>query len=336
MAGNYKSEILFAFTIAVALLIAYVARHVLLIIYVSILFAVVVTPLVTWVQKLKLGRWHPNQGVAIAMIVVAGAVILGLFGFFAIPPITSDMRQFARDWPEREDRVFEYLQRVPLLQDLDPGFLQDHAGQIAKQVVGFVPGVAGAVFAFASFLILTIYFILDGERAAAWLTSLFPKNRGDRLLHTLGRAKDRMRRWMTGQLLLMLILGTLSLAVYGALGLRYVTALAVFTGAANIVPVVGPVASIALAALVAAFDSWVKVVAVLAFYAIYQQLENAFLTPRIMKAAVGMPPLAVIVALVLGGELAGPVGALVAVPSAALVAVLADEYLVKPHAKSPA
>ncbi len=72
-----------------------------------------------------------------------------------------------------------------------------------------------------------------------------------------------------------------------------------------------------------------KVVAVLAFYAVYQQLENGFLTPRIMKATVDLPALAVVVALLIGGELAGLLGGLVAVPSAALIAVFVDEYLLQ-------
>ena len=69
----------------------------------------------------------------------------------------------------------------------------------------------------------------------------------------------------------------------------------------------------------------------LIFYLVFQQFESGFLTPRIMKSTLDLPPLAVIIALSIGGALAGILGALVAVPTAALVAVLADEYLVKPH-----
>jgi len=65
------------------------------------------------------------------------------------------------------------------------------------------------------------------------------------------------------------------------------------------------------------------------FYAVYQQLESAFLSPRIMKSTVDLSPLAVIIALVLGGTLAGVLGALVSVPTAALVSVFVEEYLVK-------
>jgi predicted PurR-regulated permease PerM len=133
------------------------------------------------------------------------------------------------------------------------------------------------------------------------------------------------------QAVLMLILGLCSLTVFWALKIKYFYALAVFAGLANIVPIIGPLASVVLASIVAAFDSWPKLLGVLIFYFVYQQLENGLLTPKIMGTTVDLPALAVIVALSLGGALAGVLGALVAVPTAALVAVFMDEYLVKPH-----
>jgi predicted PurR-regulated permease PerM len=84
-----------------------------------------------------------------------------------------------------------------------------------------------------------------------------------------------------------------------------------------------------LASTVAAFDSPHKLVGVLIFYAVYAQVESGFLSPRIMKSTVDLSPLAVIIALVLGGSLAGVLGALVSVPTAALISVFAEEYLVK-------
>jgi predicted PurR-regulated permease PerM len=95
--------------------------------------------------------------------------------------------------------------------------------------------------------------------------------------------------------------------------------------------------SLILTSVVAAFDSWTKLIGVLIFYLLYQQVENVFLTPRIMKATLNLPPLAVVVALSVGGAVAGIVGALVAVPTAALVQVFATEYLVKqPHTNDTA
>jgi predicted PurR-regulated permease PerM len=139
----------------------------------------------------------------------------------------------------------------------------------------------------------------------------------------------RAQKWLSGQVLLMLILGSSSALVFGLLHVNYFYALAVFAGLANFVPVLGPIATVILAGFVAALDSWMKVLGVLIFYLVYQQVENAYLTPRIMEAKVDLPAVAVVVALAIGGALAGVLGALVAVPSAAILATVVDRYLVK-------
>jgi predicted PurR-regulated permease PerM len=137
-----------------------------------------------------------------------------------------------------------------------------------------------------------------------------------------------MRGWLVGQAMLMLILGSSSAVAFGLLGVRYFYLLAVFAGVANIIPQLGPILTVVIAGLVAAIDSFPKFLGVVIFYLAYQQVENAFLTPRIMKRQEELSSTAVIVALLIGGELAGIPGALVSVPSAVLVAELIDEYLV--------
>jgi predicted PurR-regulated permease PerM len=100
-------------------------------------------------------------------------------------------------------------------------------------------------------------------------------------------------------------------------------------GLMNCIPIAGGVITILLVGLVAALDSWTKMAAVFLFYLIYVNIENAYLTPRIMRQSVNLMGLTVLIALIAGTELAGIVGALVAVPTAALIAVLLEEYLVQ-------
>jgi len=130
----------------------------------------------------------------------------------------------------------------------------------------------------------------------------------------------------------MLILGVVSTIVYLSLHVRYAYALGVLTGLLNIIPVLGAAVCIALALLVAAIDSWGRVLGIAIFYLIYLQVENSYLTPRIMKNRVGLPGLAILVALIIGSALEGVLGAMVSVPTAVLVAVLLDEYLVRKDA----
>jgi predicted PurR-regulated permease PerM len=117
--------------------------------------------------------------------------------------------------------------------------------------------------------------------------------------------------------------------VFGLLHIKYFYALSVFAGIANIIPIVGPIATVLLAGSVAAFQSWGKLLGVLIFYVVYQELEHAYLTPTIMRTTVNLPPLAVIIALAIGGALFGILGALIAVPTAAVLAVVVEQYLVQ-------
>jgi predicted PurR-regulated permease PerM len=109
---------------------------------------------------------------------------------------------------------------------------------------------------------------------------------------------------------------------------RYAYALGVIMGLFNIVPVAGALVSVSVVVLIAALDSWGRVAGVLIFYFIYLQIENTWLTPRIMRTQVDLAGLTILIALLIGSSLAGIIGAMVAVPTAVLVAVLLNEYAV--------
>jgi predicted PurR-regulated permease PerM len=304
------------------------------------LFAVVLMPAINGVRRLRIGRWRPNKGIAIAIIMVAGLALLTLFLAFAAPPIFHDAQGFIAAWPDHVPQIVNRVHRLPFTSRINAASLQRNLDRMASTIAGKLlmvsRSVAGGVFWFCIWLILTLYFIVDGERAFNWFLSLFPAAPRNRLKPTLLRAEARVQKWLLGQAALMLMMGSASALVFGILGVKYFYALAVFAGLVNIVPFVGPVTSVVLASLVAGIDSWTKLLGVLIFYFFYEQIEAGFLTPRIMKSTLDLPPLAVIIALSMGGALAGILGALVAVPTAALIAVLLDEYVVKPHREEDA
>ncbi len=329
MGPSHRADILFTFVLLLACVAVYLARDVLLLIYVSVLFAVVINPAVEAVRKIHFGHWWPGRGMAIFIIILLGIAALVLFSAVMLPPIFRDLQSFARDLPNRMAQLYERLHRVPLFDRLDPATLQEHATSAVGGAIGLFTGLAGGLFVFFSCLILTVYFILDGKRAFFWTMSLVPAGPRRKLQATLQKAERRVRHWLVGQAALMLILGVTSGVAFGLMHIKYFYALAVIGGVLNIVPILGPVVLVVLASLVAVFDSWAKLAGVLAFYLLYHEVETAYLTPKIMKYSVDLPPLAVVIALTVGGVLAGIVGALIAVPTAALVAVFAEEYLVK-------
>lgn len=330
-APRRRADILFTLAVLGAIYAAYIVRSVLLLIYVSALFAVVLSPVIQLIGRIHIGKWRPGHGIALLILIFGLATVLTLFLVFAIPPLFHDLRAMAAEWPHRLGEMSEKARTLPFLEAMDMTKIDDYIASASGGAFGFFTGLAGSVFGLITGIILTAYFIIDGERVFAWAITLMPIDQRERLSRTLLRAEDRLRHWLVGQLALMLSLGICVGVVFGLLHIRYYYILAVFAALTNIVPVVGALASLGFSCIVAAFDSWHKLLAVLIFYALYYQLENAFLTPRIMKTTVDLPPLGVITALMIGGALAGILGALVAVPTAALVAVLVDEYLIQKH-----
>jgi predicted PurR-regulated permease PerM len=327
-----RSDIVFTFALALACYLAWLIREVLVLLYVSALFAVVLTPLVRSTSGFRVGRFQPFKGTAIFLLLLIAAGALAAFGFLALPPVIRDLQGFAQEMPTRLPGLLEKLNNLPMAQHLDTADissrLQGFVSQAATYLLFSISDWAGKLFDLVMGFILTIYFILEGDHAYRWFLSFFPHERRERLDKALQRAEIRMGKWLLGQGSLMLILGVTSTIVYLSLHIRYAYALGVLTGLLNIVPVLGAAVCIALALLVAAIDSWGRVLGIAIFYVIYLQVENSYLTPRIMKNRVDLPGLAILVALVLGSALEGVLGALVSVPTAVLVAVLLDEYFV--------
>ena len=329
---DYRSDILFALGLILACGLAWLLREVLMLLYVSALFATVLTPVVRSTGRLRIGRWRPFKGYAVFFLLLAVAGALTGFGFLALPPVIHDMQDFAREMPTRLPLVLDRMRHIPFANNLNTDEItskvQDFVSNAATYLLLSIKNWAGALVNITMGFILTVYFILEGASAYVWFLSFVPPSRRNRLDNALQRARVRMDKWLVGQLSLMLILGLLSTAVYLILHIRYAFALGVLTGLLNIIPVLGAAICVGLALLVAAIDSWGRVLGVAIFYAIYLQVENSFLTPRIMRNSVGLPGLSILVALLIGSALAGVPGALVSVPTAVLVAVLMDEYLV--------
>jgi predicted PurR-regulated permease PerM len=327
-----RSDIVFAFSLAIACYLAWLIRDVLVLLYVSALFAVVLSPIVRTVSLLRLGRWQPFKGSAIFFLLLMGAGALTAFGFLALPPVLRDLQEFGKEMPARLPPLMERLKHVPLAQNVDTDELstrlQDYVSKAATFMLLSLRDWAGKLVDVIMGVFLTIYFILEGKHAYRWFLSFFEPEHRDRLDQTLQRAEIRMGKWLLGQGSLMLILGVASTIVYLSLHVRYAYALGVLTGLLNIIPVVGAAICIALALLVAAIDSWGRVLGIAIFYVVYLQVENSYLVPRIMKKRVDLPGLSILVALLIGSSLAGILGALVSVPTAVLVAVLLDEYLI--------
>lgn len=317
-----------------ALALAWRLRDVMVLIYVSALFAVVFTPVVNAIMLFELrGGRHISRGLAIAALLTIAFLLLALFLTLGLPPVIHDLHQFANDLPGRIPMIVDKLKRLPLADKLGVDEVANRAESALSATATYLfasfPSWIGRIFDILTAFVLCIYFMLEGDRAYAWIMSLIAVDKRLRLAVTLEKAEIRMSKWLFGQALLMLIMGVCSTITFGFLHVRYFFLLGVLMGLMNIVPIAGGIITILLVGAVAALDSWTKMAGVFIFYLIYVNVENAYLTPRIMRSSLDLMGLTVLIALIAGTALAGVVGALVAVPTAALIAVILDEYMVQ-------
>jgi predicted PurR-regulated permease PerM len=331
-----RGTVLFTFAVGIGLYLAWMLRDVLVVIYVSALFAVVLMPLVRSMMRLHIGQWHPSRGIAVLTMVLLTVGGFGVFLFVGLRPAFLDLRELVKRLPEEGPQFFGRMQQVPILRDIDTDALaskvQDFVTHSATYMVEFASDWAATGARVLAGLVLTGYFIVEGDDAYAWFLSLFPVERRLRLDQTLARASVRMGKWLLGQGTLMLILGVSSTIVFLLLRIRYAYALGVIMGLFNIIPVGGALITMSLVVLIAALDSWGRVAGVTIFFLVYLQVENTWLTPRVMRTHVDLAGLTILIALLIGTSLAGIVGAMVSVPTAVLVAVILKEYAVHDEA----
>ena len=290
-------------------------------------------PAINWIATLNLRGYKPSRGVAVVLLLFIAGVGFAIFFTLGLPPVVRDLRNFLTDLPARIPGFTARLRHVPMADKFGLSQIaakaENFAGALGAWVVNAVPGWLSHVFDIATTVFLCIYFILEGEHAYSFFLSLFPPPERARLDFTLRKAEIKMSKWLFGQGLLMLTMGCTFTIAFAIMHLRYFVLLGVLMGLFNIIPIAGAAITVSLALIVASLDSWGKVLAVLVFYLVYLNVENAVLTPRIMRSSVDLMGLTVLVALLIGTALAGIVGALVAVPTAALISVLLDEYAVQ-------
>jgi predicted PurR-regulated permease PerM len=192
-------------------------------------------------------------------------------------------------------------------------------------VVVAISGFVGGVFGLLTILILAFYLLLDSRQLFRHFISLVPKAERDRVEDASRRISSKVSAWLAGQLFLGAIIGTTAAIGLKLLGVPYFFVLALIAGLGEMIPVVGPILSAIPAVAVALTVSPATALFVGIFFLAQQQLENHILVPKIMEHQVGVRAGGVIMALLIGGSLLGIVGAILAVPTAAILQVIFQE-----------
>ena len=302
-------------------------RSVALVLVASLVLAIGLQPSIRWLENRGLRR-----GWALAAILLAGLILMIGLGLVLVPFLVDQISALVEELPAFVER----LQETPgivgsIAQSIDvtslAGGPQGQSGP-APAALGLVSSVGGMLFNVVTIAAVTPYLAIRLPQAKVWVARLIRHRHREDFLYVLNESTDLIANYMVGTAVISLIAGVISFAGFQIIGVRFALALAAWIAFTDLIPAVGAFIGAAGVAAVTAFQGPGVVVAAVGLLLVYQLLENFVIAPRVMNRAVDLSPVGVIVAILIGGSLAGLFGALLALPIAAMIKVIVLELLV--------
>jgi predicted PurR-regulated permease PerM len=326
---------------AIVLEILWISRHVLTWIFIALFLALALNPAVDRLEaRLK------RRGVATGLVYIAAlAVVIGI-GFLFIPTLVTQVNDFAGKVPDYLNDLTKGRGRLGFLQT--KYHLVDKARDALKQggasklfgisgtALALAQGVVNAVLATVTIAFMTLFMLLEGRK---WIESFFsllapaPQRRWRAVGHDIYRT---VGGYVTGNLLISLIAGGLTTIVLLIVGVPYAVALGLIVAILDLIPLAGATIAAIIVGAVAFLHSIPAGIIVIVFFIVYQQVENHILQPIVYGKTVQLSPLVVLIAVLIGAQLAGVLGALAAIPVAGSLQVVFVDWLRHRRGEEPA
>jgi len=270
------------------------------------------------VDRMESWRIPRALGILILYVLLIGAIVL--YGSFVLPPLITESVKLVNNLPH-------FLSELAPSVSINPDTIVSQIAPFGQNVARFTIGVFSNFISIVTILVFSFYFLLERKNLTSHLKLFIGSAWADRVMKIVLHAEDRMGAWVRGQLLLMLIVGQATYLGLVLLGVNYALPLALVAGLLEAFPVIGPNISAIPAILVALTMSPGTTVAVIALYILIQQLENNLIVPSVMRHTVGLPPVVSLLALMIGGRLAGVTGVILSVPLLLVIQTVVQEFI---------
>jgi predicted PurR-regulated permease PerM len=313
--------------------ILWLARRVLTWILVALFLALALNPAVEWLQR----RGVRRRGVAAATTYVAATGVIAGIGALFIPTLVSEVNDFVEATPGYVEDLTKgrgplgFLEREYNITDRVRDAVSERGASqifgVSGTAIAVTRGIITAVVAVISITFLTFFMLLEGPAWMERFYSLLPQGSQARW-RRIGRDIYRtVGGYVAGNLLISVIAGVASGLVLLVMGVPFAVALGLLVAILDLIPLAGATLATVIVSTVAFLDSITAGIVVLIFFLIYQQVENHLLFPVVYSRTVQLSPLAVLIAVLIGAELAGILGALAAIPVAGTIQVLLLDWL---------
>ncbi len=325
--------------IVLAFVFLYLLRDVIVILFFAIVIASAVHPLVNWLEEKRVPRL-----LAVLLLYLVLAALLAVFFSLIIPIVAFEMTQLGQTLPKfftglsnalqgaQSSGYFNFLTDLQNALESSSQFLQISSAS----VLNFVVGLFGGIVSFLAILVISFYLSVMRQGVPDFLRSVLPDAYEKYVIGLWHRSESKVGRWFQGQLLLALSVGLIVFVGLSLFHIKYALLLGVTAMVFELVPVVGPVMS-AIPAIILAFlqsSSPGLGISIIIFYTVVQQMESHVLAPLILGKTIGLHPVTVVIALLIGAKLAGILGILLAVPAAVVIVEVLDDMAIQRRSSS--
>ncbi|MDD5341632.1 MAG: AI-2E family transporter [Patescibacteria group bacterium] len=309
--------------------ILYLIRDVVAILFFAIVLVSIFEPWVSWLSDRKVPK-----GVAVFLIYLIFLSLIAIVFLLVIPPITDQFQQLSANFPLYWEKISNDLSYLSAF--LNQFGITDSVGNYLKSSQFDLSGTTGGIFSkvsgfltgiFSLFIVMVItFYILVQEGATKRiLRSILPIQYLPYAYQMVNRVQKKLGLWLRGELILCLFIALLAYVGLLFLNVKYALILALIAGVLEFIPYLGPSFAGIVAIFITFFQSPVKAFLVLILYIVIQLLEHNVLVPNVMQRAVGLNPVVSIVALLIGGQLGGIFGAVLAIPVAVALSVIVED-----------
>jgi predicted PurR-regulated permease PerM len=318
-----------ALAVVALLELVLVARQVLTWLLIAVFLALALNPAVEWFQRRGIKRRGAAAGLT-ALLTLLGITALGaLF----IPTLVSEVNGFAGELPSYIEDVTQgrgplgrFAERYDIVERVQAEVEEGGASRLlgfSGTALAITKGIITLIIATVTIAFMTFFMLLEGPAWMERFYALLPDESRDRWREVGNRIYRTVGGYVTGNLLISVIAGVASTVLLLILDVPYAVALGLLVAILDLIPLAGAtIAAIVLTSVAAIDGGWVPALIVAAYMIIYQQIENHFIQPVVYSRTVQLSPLAILIAVLIGAELAGVVGALAAIPVAGTIQVL--------------
>jgi predicted PurR-regulated permease PerM len=316
--------IVFSLVIAAGFLVLlWMLAYQLALIVLGVAIAAALSPIISRLQRIM------PRFLAVLLIYLVILMIFAAVLAMIIPPLVEQGEEIAKQVPTWLEQVENWAEQWRLIDEIPRliEFLFEEIENIAAALVGVPVGFARAAFDIFIILIISVYSLLEGPKLGRFIRSLFPDEQADHVVDVIEKMLQAMGGFVRTVAVNAIIIGFLTYIGLLIIGVDYPMVLGIFAGMMEVIPYLGPIIAAIPILIVALFASPTTALIAFAFLIVLQQFESYVLLPYIMRTQTKVSPLAVIMALIIGGALGGLMGILVALPLIAALRVFTIEVL---------